>query len=432
MKHRLLIASLAACLAFQAASVAAPVGKSPAPGPVFNVRSFGAAGDGCSKDTAAIQKALDACLAAGGGTVVIPDGIYLTGSVVVGSNTTLKLDTRASLMGSPDIADYPLVRVRWEGEFAKGHRALISAEKAAHVAITGPGSIFGPPVSLGELRNPRGPVLIEVADSSDVTLDGFSTQYERLWSIHFLFCQNVTARNLVIRSILSNSDGIDVDSCKDVLIEHCDINTGDDAISLKSGRGLAAMQLARPAENIVIRNCSLFSSMFAGIGFGTEMSGGMRNIRIENCTLSGHQNGMFFKSRDGRGGYFENIVGEHLTILDSPTFIAINLLNKGIAASDPVPGPVEQWARFHQIRFHDIRVSNVAALVLAKNIAPERPIDGLSLTDISGTCGRGIILANATNVELGGISVTGFQGPLLTTDNVTGSGLADPSAAAAH
>ena len=410
----------------RAAEASAP----PAPVAAFNVRDFGATGDGRTKDTAALQKALDACTAAGGGTVVVPAGVYLTGSVVLGANTTLKLERGASLVGSPDIGDYPLVNVRWEGEFRPGHRALIAAEKADHIAIDGPGAIFGPPISLSELRNPRGPALIEIADANHVLLQNFSTQYQRLWSFHLLLCRDLTMRNLVIRSLAPNGDGLDVDSCQDVLIEHCDINTGDDAISLKSGRGLAAVRLDRPTENVVIRDCTLVSSIFAGIGFGSEMSGGIRHVRVEHCLISGRQNGILFKSRNGRGGYFEDISGEDLTIIDAPTFLAIDLLKKGIQASDPVPGPVEQWARVHQIRFHNIQVSHVKTLVEAWNIPAERPMDGLVLTNITGTCGRGITLANAVNVELAGINVSGFEGPLLTTSNVAGTGLDHPDAPA--
>ena len=391
---------------------------------VFNVRAFGATGDGQTKDTAALQKALDACAAAGGGTVDVPAGVYLTGSIVLGANTTLKLAARTNLVGSPDIADYPLLpSVRWEGEFRPGHRALISAEKADHIAIEGPGAIFGPPISLSQLRDPRGPPLIELTDASHVLLQGFSTQYERLWSIHLLFCRDLTARNLLIRSLEPNGDGIDVDSCQDVLIEHCDINTGDDAIALKSGRGLAALRLGRPTENVEIRDCTLVSSIFAGVAFGTEMSGGIRHVRLERCLISGRQNGIFIKSRDGRGGAFEDITGEDLTILNSPTFLGINLLNKGIQASDPVPGEVEQWSLLRHVRFRDIKVSRVGTLVDARNIPADRPVDGLSLVNIAGTCGRGITLANAVNVELAGIAVAGFEGPLLTTENVTGTGL---------
>ncbi len=405
--------------------------ETPANPPSFDVRDYGAKGDGQTKDTAALQKALDACAAAGGGTVVAPPGVYLTGSIVLGANTTLKLDRGASIVGSPDLADYPLLpSVRWEGEFRAGHRALLTADKADHVAIEGPGAIFGPPISLSSRRNPRGPVLIEISDASHVRLEGFTTQYERLWSIHLLFCRDVTARNLVIRSVGANGDGIDLDSCRDVVIEHCDINTGDDAIALKSGRGLAAQRLGRPTENVVIRDCSLFSSIFAGLAFGSEMSGGIRNIRIERCTIGGRQNGISIKSRNGRGGYFEDIKGEDLAIIDAGTFLDINLMTKGIQASDPVPGPVDQWARFQHVSFHHVQVRHVRTLVSAGKIPAERPMDGLSLKDITGTCDRGITITNANQVELAGIDVTGYSGPLLTTEHVTGTGLESPGGAA--
>jgi polygalacturonase len=389
----------------------------------LNVRDFGATGDGVTKDTAAIQKALDACAAAGGGTVAVPDGVYLTGSLTLGANTTLDLAGHASLVGSSNLADYPVVNVRWEGEFREGHRALIVANNAANIAITGSGAIFGPPISLSRLRNPRGPVLIELTGCTNALLADFTTQYEQLWSIHLLFCKNLTARDLTIRTVKPNGDGIDVDSCDGVTIERCDINTGDDAISLKSGRGLAAQKLSRPTENVVIRDCRLQSSIFAAIGFGTEMSGGIRNVKIENCVLGGRQNAIFIKSREGRGGYMEDISGDNLTILKSPTFIGIDLLKKGIQATDPVPGDTEKWARVGNFKFTNIRVQDVKELVAATNVPQERPLDGFTLADISGTCSRGVSLANMTNVNLSNLRVTGFSGPLISTENVKGTGL---------
>jgi polygalacturonase len=394
----------------------------------LNVLDFGAKGDGITKDTAALQKALDACAAAGGGVVVISNGYYLTGSLVLGANTTLRLEARANLVGSPDIADYPLVRIRWEGEFTQGHRALVSAENAENVVITGAGSILGPPLALSRLRNPRGPSLIELTGCTNAVLEDFTTQYQQLWSIHLLFCRNLTARGLTIRSVNVNGDGVDVDSCDGVTIDHCDINTGDDAISLKSGRGLAAQNLDRPTQNVVIKNCTLHSSIFAALGIGTEMSGGIRDVRVENCTISGHQNAVFIKSREGRGGFIENLDFENLTVLKSPTLVAIDLLKKGIQASDPVPGDVEKWPRVHNLTFSHIRVNDIAELVAGKNIPPGRPLDGLTLNDITGTCEKAITLANVTGAKFSGIAVTGFQGDLLTTQNVMGDGLANPSA----
>jgi polygalacturonase len=417
------VALLVACTLCQAADPSTNSSSSLASTNSWSVRDCGAKGDGHTKDTAAVQKALDACASAGGGTVVVPAGNYLIGSIVVGSNTTLKLEARANLTGSPDIDDYPLVRVRWEGEFAQGHRALISSEKADHVTIAGPGSIFGPPISVSSLRRPRGPVLIELANGTNVVLDGFTTQYQQLWSIHPLFCQNLRARNLTIRSVNFNGDGIDVDSCQDVLIDHCNIDTGDDAIALKSGRGMEAVRLGRPTDNVVIKDCTLFSSIFAGLGIGSEMSGGIRNVRVEDCLISGRQNGISIKSREGRGGFIENITGNNITLNNARTFLAIDLLKKGIQASEPVPGAVEKWSRVRNISFSNIRVHNVRDLVPAQNIPPERPLDGLSISNVTGTCSNGITLANMTNVALFGINVTGFHGLLLTTNNVQGTGL---------
>ena len=390
--------------------------------PALNVLDFGAKGDGVTKDTAAIQKALDNCAASGGGTVLLPEGVFLTGSLTLGANTTLQLASRANLLGSPDIADYPVINVRWEGEFREGHRALISATNAANVTITG-GAIFGPPLPLGKLRNPRGPVLIELTGCTNALLENFTTQYQQLWSIHLLFCKNLTARSLTLRSVNANGDGIDVESCDGVLIEKCDINTGDDAIALKSGRGLAAQNLNRPTENVIIRDCRLQSSIYAGLALGTEMSGGIRNVKIQNCVISGKQNAIFIKSRDGRGGFMENISGENLTILKSPTFIGIDLVKKGIQATDPVPGDVEKWPRVKNISFKGVRVQGVADLVDGKNVPPARPIDGFTLTDIAGTCTHAITLANMTNVNLSKIRVTGFEGALVTVQNVHGKGL---------
>ena len=424
---RFLSPALALCAAVLLAADTSTSTASPGPRSELNVREFGAKGDGLTKDTAAIQKALDTCATNGGGTVLVPAGVYLTGSLMLGANTTLRLELRANLTGSPDIADYPLARIRWEGEFAQGHRALLSAENSDHLTITGAGTITGPPAELSHLRNPRGPALIEITEAKHVLLENFSTHYQGLWSIHLLFCQNLTARDLTIRSAGVNGDGMDVDSCSDVLIEHCDINAGDDAISLKSGRGQAAANLARPTQDVVIRNCILTSSQFAAVGIGSEMSAGIRRVRLENCTLTGHQNGIFFKSRDGRGGVIEDVTGENLIVNKSPTFVAVNLLNKGIQASDPVPGDIEKWAGLKNITFKNIQVNQVGQLIAAANIPPEKPADGITFQNISGTCRKGIALANIVNARLSGILVTGFEGPLLTRQNVTGTGLDNPA-----
>lgn len=393
----------------------------------FNVCSFGAIGNGTHLDTEAFQKALYACASGGGGTVVVPPGHYLIGSLTLGNDTTLWFKHGAKLLASPDIAQYPVIQVRFEGEFVPGHRALIYAENRKNVRIEGDGYIDGPPPDIGRLRSPRGPVLIELCGCTNVTLDGFTTRYERLWSIHPLFCRNVTIKNLTIQSVGLNGDGIDVDSCQDVLIDHCDINTGDDAISLKSGRGEAAVRLQRPTENVTIKDCTLVSSNFAALGIGTELSGGISNTLVEDCVLSGHQNGIFLKSREGRGGYIKNFTGRNLTIRDSPTFLGIQLLDKGIQATDPISGEPGEWTLVSDIHFAHIRVDNVHYLLRAQEVPPERPIDGFSLTDVRGTCEHALSMANMKNVRLSGIKITDYEGPFLTQTHVEGTGLSDPN-----
>ena len=159
----------------------------------LNVRAFGATGDGTTKDTAAFQKALDACAAAGGGEVVVPAGNYLIGSIELKSHTTLRLEKDAHLLGSPDLDDYPVMKVRWEGKWIDGHRALISAHGANDIGIVGPGKISGNP-ALGGRQMPRRPVIIEPINCTDVLFEGFATEHRSMWSIHPTYCENVVGR----------------------------------------------------------------------------------------------------------------------------------------------------------------------------------------------------------------------------------------------
>jgi len=407
----------------------------------FNVRTYGAVGDNKTKDTAAFQKALDACGTAGGGEVVVPAGNYLIGSIELHSNTTLRLEKDVFIVESSDVDDFPLIAGRFEGANTQVHRGLIYANKANHIAIVGPGG-FSAASALGPLRNPRAPVGIEVVSCNDVTLDGFSYQYDApvrtdIWCIHPMFCTNVMVKNLYLRSQGTNGDGLDVDSCSKVTVQNCDISAGDDAISLKSGRGMEAVREGKPTEDVVIKDSKLASVHFAALGIGTEISGGVRNVTISNCTISGVQNAIFIKSRDGRGGFMENITCDNLTVEASPTFVGIDLMSKGIQAAEPVTGDVEQWTKVSNLTFKNIKVNNVRTLVETQTsrsgdgVSPVRPIDGLTLTNITGTCQKGITLTNVLNANFSDIKVTGYDGPLLTLKNVTGKGLEEPAPAPA-
>ena len=214
-----------------------------------------------------------------------------------------------------------------------------------------------------------------------------------------------------------------MDSCRHVRIEGCDIATGDDCIALKSGRGLEGYRIARPTEDVLISHCTLADNIFACIGIGSETSGGIRDVRIEDCTFTRARTyAIYIKSRPGRGAFIENISATNLEVATAPGgFLRINLLNSGIQDPEPVPGdagiPVARNYRFDGVKV------DCGTLVDAASISPVKPLDGFSLADISGTCQKAIALANITNAVLRNIHVTGYTGPFITQTNVQGTGL---------
>ena len=404
------------------------------PALTLNVRDYGALGDSTTNDTAAIQQTIDRCAVLGGGEVLIPAGNYLTGALQLRSRTLLRLALDAILTGTDNMDDYPVTQVRWEGRWIPGHTALIYAFDAHDTGIVGPGKIIGAD-SLGGRPRPgsplRHPALIEPINCTNLRFEDFSTSYHLMWSLHPTLCQNVTIKNLTIRSTGGNGDGIDIDSCQHVLIDHCDIATGDDCISLKSGRGAeAASQIGiNPAittEDVTISNCTFADSIFACIGIGSETSGGIRNVRINDCKFTAAKTyAVYIKSRPGRGAFIEDISCNNLDISTNVAgFLRLNILNSGLMGEDPVPGD-EGIPTVKNFSFTNIKVDHVPILVDGTAIHPHKPLDGLTLANITGTCAKGISLANIKNADIKNITVTGFSGSLLNTSNVTGKGLKD-------
>lgn len=398
----------------------------------LNVRDFGAKGDSSTVDTQAFQTALDRCAALGGGEVLVPAGDYLIGSVQLRSNTTLRLDAGATLHGTDKFDDYAVSQVRWEGKWIPGHVALIYAIDARNVAIVGAGKIIGNPALAGRPRpgSPlRHPALIEFIRCNGIHLEGFSTEYKSMWSVHPTSSQNITIKNLTIRSTGGNGDGIDIDSCKHVTITGCDIATGDDCISLKSGRGAEAFAMLETTEDVHISNCTFADSIFACIGIGSETSGGIRDVWIKDCKFTGAKTyAIYIKSRRGRGAFIENIYADGLDVSNcAGGFLRLNMAGSGIQDQDPVPGN-EGIPTARTWRFSNVVVHEVPKLVQATELDPRKPLDGLWLTNISGTCKEGIFLANVHHAVLKNIHVTGFSGALLNTYNVTGTGLAGATA----
>ena len=396
-------------------------------GLALNVRDYGAVGDGTQNDTDALRRTLERCFVLGGGSVVVPQGHYLTGSLCLRSGVHLRLEKDAVLLGSPNLDDYLVTQVRWEGKWITGHVGLVYAIDARDIAVTGPGAIHGNAAVSGRptRENPlRRPALVECIGCDTVLLDGFSTDYQHMWSIHPTCCENVTIRGLTVRSTETNGDGIDIDSCRHVLIENCDIASGDDCISLKSGRGEEGFTMLRPTEDVRILNCTLEGRGYSCLGIGSEASGGIRDVHMENCTVrSVYKNAIYIKSRVGRGAFIENLTIRGLKASNMRMgFLSINQVSAGIRDENPVPG-LEGVPLFRNFRFEDIEVHEAPILVNATDIAAQKMLDGLVLHNITGTCKRGVRLANATHVVIEHLDVTDYDGPLLSLANVTGKGL---------
>jgi len=387
--------------------------------PILNVRNGNAIGDGTNDDTVAFQKSFDICEALGGGIVVVPPGNYLIGSVTIPSHTTLQLQPGSVIIGIGDTNDYPMVPVRWEGRWETGRCALIYATNADDIAIVGPGRIEGNP-KMAAPQNPRGSVVLEAVACNGVRWEGFTVTQGGNWATHPTYCTNVIIRNL---TITGRRDGIDVDSCKNVLIDGCNIDTSDDSISLKSGRGKQAVLAGIPTDGVVITNCTLVDHRFASIGIGSETSGGIYNVRISHCRFTSRSDGIYIKTRIGRGGSIENISADDIDVLGGG-FVRINLISSGNlnTVDDPVAG-MDGYPQGRNYSFSNVRLSNATELCEASKISPERPLDGLMLSNITGTCTKAISLANITNAGLSGINVTGYKGNLINYTNVQGTGL---------
>ena len=404
-----------------------PAAGAPAKAKVsLSVRDNGATGDGKTKDTLAIQQTIERCSAFGGGEVVVPAGEYLTGALALRSGVTLKIEDGATLNGSPDVTtDYPFAQVRWEGHWMKGYSAFISATDANDIGIVGPGKIVATPAIRGRLERPSGyrlPALLEFINCKNVNVENLYTEQTGMWSIHPVYCENITFKNVTVKS---GADGIDVDSCKHVTIDGCDFDTTDDCISLKSGRGIEGYTILRPTEDVHILNCTFKDKVWACIGIGSETSGGIRGVRVEHCKCLGAGTfAIYIKSRPGRGAFIEDIWMNDLEVSEAKNgFLRFNILNSGIADTPNLVPGLEGIPTIRNFRFTNIKVTDVPELVHGCDIDPAKPLDGFVLENVTGTCKAGIKLAYIKNAHLSGIHVTGYDGPLLATHNVTGTGL---------
>ncbi len=318
----------------------------------FSILDFGAAADGKTDCTAAIARAIDAAAKAGGGRVVVPAGEYLTGAIHLRSKVNLHLDGSATLKFSTDPNAYlPAVRTRFEGMECWNYSPLIYAYEQQDIAITGEGVLDGQAsddnwwrwkgrkdgtnnqtvartrlaklvaenVPVDERRFGEGdylrPSFIEPHRCRNVLIEGVRIRRSPMWEVHPLLCTNVIVRGLHIETHGPNNDGCDPESCRDVLIEDTVFDTGDDCIAIKSGRNNDGRRVGVPTENVIIRRCTMKDG-HGGVTIGSEISGGCRNVFVENCTMDSPNldRAIRFKSNAVRGGVVENIFVRNLKV----------------------------------------------------------------------------------------------------------------------
>lgn len=319
--------------------------------PVFPARDLlltahGAKGDGTFDCGPAFKAAIEACHAAGGGRVVVPAGRYLTGAIRLRSNVNLHVQQGGTIAFRPEADAYPIVLTRFEGVELMNHSPFIYAFEETNVGITGAGTLDGqanaqqwwiwrtnqtpsrtrliqmaadgvPPERrvFGDGPSKLRPNFIQPYRCQNVLIDGVSIVNSPMWEVHPVLSSNVTVRGVRITSHGPNNDGCDPESCRDVLIEKCTFDTGDDCIALKSGRNDDGRRLHTPIENVIIRDCDMKDG-HGGVTIGSEISGGARNIFAEKCRMdSPHlDRALRFKNNAARGGVIERVAMRDVTV----------------------------------------------------------------------------------------------------------------------
>src|ERR1044072_498391 len=333
-------------------SVKAPFPMPPIKVPVFPKRDFvitdfGAKPGGEFKNTEAIRRAVEACHKSGGGRVVVPAGLWLTGAIHLKSNVNLHLDEGAVLSFSDDPADYlHAVRSSWEGWECFNYSPLVYAFECENVALTGEGTLAprmgtwqkwfarppahmealkrlytmgstGVPVEkrqMAEGENNLRPQRIQFNRSRNVLIENIKIRNSPFWTIHLLLCDSVVVRRVDISAHGHNNDGIDPEGTRNLLVEDCRFDQGDDAIAIKSGTNHDGWRLGRPSENIVIRNSTVVRGHQL-VAIGSELSGGVRNVYVHDCRFDAETepfNLLYIKTNRRRGGFVENITMENV------------------------------------------------------------------------------------------------------------------------
>lgn len=423
------------------------------PSRAVDIRQHGAVEGGTHKNTGAFARAIAACADAGGGRVVVPAGKWLTGPIHLRSNIDLHLQEGAEIVFSDRFEDYlPVVLVRVGGVELYNYSPFVYARDCRNVAITGPGRLdgnskawwgwktketkeifqLGPkgvPVEKRIFGTPEAairPNFVVFFNCQNVLMEGFTIGSGANWTIHPVYCENVIIRRVHVLTDGPNNDGIDPDSCRNVLVEHCVFDTGDDCLVLKSGYNEDGWRVARPTENVVMRWCSSKRG-HGGLVIGSEMSGDVRNVYMHDCDFEGTDRALRIKSRRDRGGVVENVHVENIRVKDMKYEVAI--LNMDYSADR------NQATNGRPPLFRNVHVRNVTAdgapVAVRIQGLEDSPIENVTFTDMTIRSTQGVIAEHAKGLSFKNVKIVPEKGPvfaLRSASDVLISGVNAPKA----
>ncbi|MBP6432182.1 MAG: right-handed parallel beta-helix repeat-containing protein [Ferruginibacter sp.] len=459
----------------------------------FNILNFGAIADGLTLNSIAINKTINACASNGGGTVVVPRGSFVSGPIIMKSNVNLHLSKGALIIFTKDFNQYPLVLSSFEGVDAARCQSPLVAENLENIAITGEGIMNGngfywrpikkdkltesqweahqksyggvlsadgrtwycsPKALLAAKTNNIGkltegktlkdfeevkdymrPNMIRISQCKNILIEGVTFENSPAWTTHITMSEHITVRGLKVKNIWygANTDAIDLESCKNALLEDCNFDTGDDGITIKSGRDADGRKRGMPTKDVIVRNCTVYHA-HGGFVVGSEMSGGVSNMFVSNCTFIGSDIGLRFKTTRGRGGMVENIYVNNVNMKDIPAEAI--LFDMYYMAKDPVVlagekreppvveiKPVDETTpQFQNFFFRNITCNGAAKGILIRGI-PEMHIKNILIENAVLQADEGIDIQEASNITLNNvIMLSKNTNPItyvLNSDNIT-------------
>lgn len=447
----------------------------------LSIAKLGAKSDGIFLNTEIINAAITKCSRNGGGTVLIPQGIWLTGPLYLKSNVELHLDRGANLIFSKDKSLYKLIEGDYEGKPAARNESPINGNDLVNVAITGNGIIdangdvwravgqsqltasqwsakvasggvlsddkktwypseqfkkthlegksmllqAGKPLeSFNDMKDYLRPNLLVLKNCKKVLLAGVTFQNSPAWCIHPLLCEDLTVENVTIKNphYAQNGDGIDIESCTRFLVENCVLDVGDDAICIKSGKDEEGRKRGVACAEGVIRGNTVYSGHGAVV-IGSEMSGGARDIFIENCTFIGTDKGLRFKSTRGRGGVVERIYARNITMKDIhqeaiffDMFYFVKFATDGKRNDSPIVN--EGTPVFKNLLFENITCQGAKVAVFIRGLS-EMPVQNIAILNSNLVAEKGIELTDASGIRFDNVGVfTQNKAPLISVAGV--------------